>query len=75
MAVISGPSFAKEVVQCMPTAVTVAANNRDFAVEIASYMHNNRWFRAYHSEDMIGVQLGGAVKNVLATIYLKKWHS
>lgn len=66
MAVISGPSFAKEVVQCMPTAVTVAANSHPYAVEVASYFHNRNWFRAYHSEDMVGVQIGGAVKNVLA---------
>lgn len=66
MAVISGPSFAKEVVRCLPTAVTVAANNPAFAKEVADYLHNQNWFRAYTSEDMNGVQIGGAVKNVLA---------
>lgn len=66
MAVISGPSFAKEVVRCLPTAVTVAANRREFGVEVASYFHNRTWFRAYTSEDLVGVQIGGAVKNVLA---------
>lgn len=66
MAVISGPSFAKEVVQCMPTAVTVGANNAEFGSEIAGYFHNKQWFRAYTSEDLVGVQIGGAVKNVLA---------
>lgn len=66
MAVISGPSFASEVVRCLPTAVTVAGNNLQFAKKIAGYLHNKKWFRAYHSNDLIGVQLGGAVKNVLA---------
>ena len=66
MAVISGPSFAKEVVQCMPTAVTVAGNSYKYSVEIAGYLHNHSWFRAYYSEDLVGVQVGGAVKNVLA---------
>lgn len=66
MAVISGPSFAKEVVKCLPTAVTVASKRIEYAKEIAGYFHNNHWFRAYHTDDLIGVQLGGAVKNVLA---------
>ncbi|MGM0565082.1 MAG: NAD(P)H-dependent glycerol-3-phosphate dehydrogenase [Pseudomonadota bacterium] len=66
MAVISGPSFAGEVVRQMPTAVTVAANRSDYAQKIAGYLHNHSWFRAYTSDDMVGVQLGGAVKNVLA---------
>ncbi len=66
MAVISGPSFAKEVVQCMPTAVTIAGSSSDYTVEIANYFHNHNWFRAYTSEDIVGVQVGGAVKNVLA---------
>lgn len=66
MAVISGPSFAKEVVQCLPTAVTVASKNIDFAQAIARLFHNNKWFRAYTSEDIIGVQVGGSAKNVLA---------
>ncbi len=66
MAVISGPSFAREVVQCLPTAVTVAGNNPAFTREVAGHLHNRHWFRAYTSEDMLGVQLGGAIKNVLA---------
>ncbi|EDY87219.1 NAD(P)H-dependent glycerol-3-phosphate dehydrogenase [gamma proteobacterium HTCC5015] len=66
MAVISGPSFAGEVVRQLPTAVTVASNNEDYARRVASYLHNHSWFRAYTSDDMTGVQLGGAVKNVLA---------
>lgn len=66
MAVISGPSFAKEVLQKLPTAVTVASPNHDFAQYVAKLLHNKSWFRAYTSEDLIGVQIGGASKNVLA---------
>lgn len=65
MAVISGPNFAKEVVQKMPTATTVAANNAQFAAAIAQCLHNT-WFRAYSIEDMISAQIGGALKNVYA---------
>lgn len=65
MAVISGPNFAKEVIQKMPTATTVAANNAQFAATIAQSLHNT-WFRAYSIEDMISAQIGGALKNVYA---------
>ena len=64
-AVISGPTFAKEVAMGLPTAVTVASNDPNFATEIADRLHNAS-FRAYTSDDIIGVELGGAVKNVLA---------
>ncbi len=64
-AVISGPTFAREVAAGLPTAVTVASDSDLFAVQLAQWLHNAR-FRAYTSRDMIGVQLGGAVKNVLA---------
>ncbi|AGA92330.1 glycerol-3-phosphate dehydrogenase [Thioflavicoccus mobilis 8321] len=65
MAVVSGPSFAAEVARGLPTAVTVAANAPDFAQFIASLLHGER-FRAYTSDDLIGVQVCGAAKNVLA---------
>lgn len=65
MAVISGPTFAKEVASDMPTAITAASNNHSFAKDIANYLHNET-FRVYTSDDLIGVQVGGAVKNVLA---------
>ena len=65
LAVISGPTFAKEVAAGLPTALTVAANNPDFASDLASRLHGDV-MRAYTSDDMIGVQLGGTVKNVLA---------
>lgn len=65
LAVISGPTFAGEVARGLPTAATVAANDSQFAARIASLLHNDS-FRAYTSADLVGVQLGGAVKNVLA---------
>lgn len=64
-AVISGPSFAREVAAGMPTAITVAAEDIAYAQRIAELLHGNT-FRAYTSDDVIGVELGGAVKNVIA---------
>lgn len=64
-AVISGPSFASEVAQCLPTAVTVAARQADYAHQVAMVLHGSN-LRAYTSNDVIGVELGGAIKNVLA---------
>lgn len=64
-AVISGPTFAVEVAENLPTAVTVAAENEDFALQVAKTLHSDK-FRAYTSHDIIGVELGGALKNVLA---------
>ena len=65
MAVLSGPTFAKEVGDGLPTAMTVAANNSQFADSLAKALSSDT-FRAYTSDDMIGVEVGGAVKNVLA---------
>lgn len=65
LAVVSGPSFAKEVARGLPTAVTVASPSRDHAQRVARYLSSER-FRAYISTDIIGVQVGGAAKNVLA---------
>jgi len=64
-AIISGPSFAREVAADLPTAITVASPDAGFASELAELLHNAR-FRTYTSSDLIGVQVGGAVKNVLA---------
>lgn len=64
-AVLSGPTFAGEVAADQPTAITVASNNQNFARELAAVLRNPN-FRAYTTEDMIGVQLGGSTKNVLA---------
>ncbi len=65
LAVISGPTFAKEVAQGLPGAVTVASNDQTFALDWAHFLHNDH-FRAYTSDDVIGVEIGGACKNVIA---------
>ena len=65
MAVISGPSFAIEVAEKKPTALTVASNSTKLAEKIAASLSNEN-FRAYTSEDMIGVGIGGTVKNIIA---------
>jgi len=64
-AVLSGPSFAKEVAADLPTAVTIASTQQAFADELAEIMHSPH-FRTYTTTDIISVQVGGAVKNVLA---------
>ncbi len=65
IAVLSGPTFAKEVGEGLPTAMTIAANDAAFAGELATTLSGDN-FRAYTSEDIVGVEVGGAVKNVLA---------
>jgi glycerol-3-phosphate dehydrogenase (NAD(P)+) len=65
VAVLSGPTFAREVGAGLPTAMTVAASDPSFAGTLAARL-SDRMFRAYTSDDMIGVEVGGAVKNVLA---------
>lgn len=64
-AVVSGPTFALEVARGLPTALTVASTNPAFANALAARLHGDS-MRAYTSDDVLGVQLGGAVKNVLA---------
>ena len=64
-AVISGPTFAREVAKGLPTAVTVASVMPAFAAELAARLHSSH-FRAYTSDDVVGVEVGGAVKNILA---------
>ena len=63
--VLSGPSFAKEVATGLPTAVTIASNLPQYAQDLVKLFHNHD-FRPYSSTDMIGVQVGGAVKNTIA---------
>ncbi len=65
VATLSGPSFAYEVIRNQPTAVTVASKAQSVADEVASIFHN-RHFRVYTSTDVVGVDLGGALKNVVA---------
>lgn len=63
--VLSGPTFAKEVGAGLPTAMVVASADQDFAMRIAEDLASPS-FRTYVSTDIIGVEIGGAVKNVLA---------
>ncbi len=65
IAVVSGPSFAGEVAAGQPTAVTVATTDGDFGTALAEALHGPR-FRVYTTDDVIGVEIGGAVKNVIA---------
>ncbi len=65
LAVVTGPSFAKEVALGLPTAVTVHGADPVFAQAVADVMHGPA-FRAYTGDDMVGAELGGAMKNVLA---------
>lgn len=65
LAVLSGPTFAGEIAAALPAAVTVASADSDFAARMATMFHNPR-FRVYTSDDIVGVQTAGAVKNVLA---------
>lgn len=65
LAVISGPTFAKELGLGLPTAVTVASANLAYAERIAHALHGDG-FRAYTADDIVGVEVGGSVKNVLA---------
>jgi glycerol-3-phosphate dehydrogenase (NAD(P)+) len=65
LAVVTGPSFAKEVAANLPTAVTVAGTEPEYCAKIARALHGGN-FRAYTSDDIIGAELGGSVKNVLA---------
>jgi glycerol-3-phosphate dehydrogenase (NAD(P)+) len=62
---LSGPSFAAELVRGLPTAVTLAANHAAFAQQAAQLIHGGN-LRVYSSNDVVGVSVGGAIKNVMA---------
>jgi len=62
---LSGPSFAEEVARGLPCALTLAARDAGFAREAAAIIHGGR-LRVYYSADLVGVEIGGAVKNVMA---------
>ena len=64
-AILSGPTFALEVANNLPTAITIASSQTAFAKELSNILHSDL-FRTYTSSDVIGVEVGGAVKNVLA---------
>src|SRR5262245_25883523 len=63
--VLSGPSFADEVARGLPCALTLASRDAAFAREAAAIVHGGR-LRVYYSADLVGVEIGGAVKNVMA---------
>lgn len=62
---LSGPSFAQEVARGLPCALTLASRDAGFAREAAGLLHGGR-LRVYYSADLVGVEIGGAVKNVMA---------
>jgi len=66
LGVLSGPTFAKEMVAGLPTAITLSSNCDHMLREFSDKLHCAKSFRVYRNSDMIGVQLGGAVKNVIA---------
>ncbi|WP_411752256.1 NAD(P)H-dependent glycerol-3-phosphate dehydrogenase [Serratia sp. (in: enterobacteria)] len=66
LAVVSGPTFAKELAAGLPTAIALAATDEQFAEDLQQLLHCGKSFRVYSNPDFIGVQLGGAVKNVIA---------
>lgn len=65
VAALSGPSFAKEVIKNLPTAVTLATENRNTGI-LLQELFNTNTFRVYTHNDILGVEIGGALKNVIA---------
>lgn len=65
LAAVTGPSFATEVARALPTAVTVAGTDEAYSAAVARLLHGG-CMRAYSSTDLVGAELGGAIKNVLA---------
>ena len=66
LAVLSGPTFAKEMASGLPTAISLSSEDDFFVSELSDLLHCEKLFRVYSNKDFIGVQLGGAVKNVIA---------
>jgi glycerol-3-phosphate dehydrogenase (NAD(P)+) len=66
LAVLSGPTFAMEMAKGLPTAISMSSTAPKFVEELSELLHCDRSFRVYTNDDFIGVQLGGAVKNVIA---------
>lgn len=66
LAVLAGPSFARELAAGLPTAITLAATDQQFSADLEALLHCNQGLRIYQTTDFISVQLGGAVKNVIA---------
>ncbi len=65
VAVLTGPTFAKEIAQGLPAAVTLASKDKDIAHELVDGL-SSKTFRTYVTDDVIGAQIGGAIKNVIA---------
>ena len=65
LVVLSGPSFAREVAEQLPTAVTLACREEAYAIAVQTAL-SCPWFRCYTHDDVIGVEVGGALKNVVA---------
>lgn len=65
VAVLSGPSFAKEVIRKLPTAVTIASEDKALSLLLQEFF-NTSYFRVYTHDDILGVEIGGALKNVMA---------
>jgi len=66
LAVLSGPTFAKEMAAGLPTAISLSSTDDELVADISALLHCKKTFRVYSNNDFIGVQLGGAVKNVIA---------
>ncbi|MCL1161050.1 NAD(P)H-dependent glycerol-3-phosphate dehydrogenase [Shewanella chilikensis] len=66
LAVLSGPTFAKELAAGLPTAISVAGTDAEFTEDLVELLHSPKRLRVYANDDFIGLQLGGAVKNVIA---------
>ncbi|WP_120513739.1 NAD(P)H-dependent glycerol-3-phosphate dehydrogenase [Photobacterium salinisoli] len=66
LAVLSGPTFAKELAAGLPTAIAVSSPDAGFVKDLQDKIHCDKSFRVYSNSDFIGMQLGGAVKNVIA---------
>ncbi|GHE89636.1 glycerol-3-phosphate dehydrogenase [NAD(P)+] [Thalassotalea profundi] len=66
LAVLSGPTFAKEMAAGLATAISLASTDDEFTKDLSDLLHCEKSFRVYPNHDFIGVQLGGAVKNVIA---------
>ena len=66
LAVLSGPTFAKELAAGLPTAISVAGTCPEFTHDLVELLHSPKRLRVYANDDFTGIQLGGAVKNVIA---------
>ena len=66
LGVLSGPTFAKEMAVGLPTAISLSSENEQLVDEVSDLLHCGRSFRVYSNTDIVGVQLGGAIKNVIA---------